>query len=158
MQEGNLRRPPRRYEDAARVRPEDYQALLLMQGPLTSLGRVTDAQAALRRGLQVVEKHLELNPDDARALYLGASALVMLGDRDRGLEWVRRAFTIDPEDSGVLYNVACSYAILGMTEDAITCLEKAVKNGFGHREWLENDADLNALRADPRFEAIRKQL
>ncbi len=158
MQEGKLEEAARRYEDAARVRPEDYQALLLMQGPLTSLGRVTDAQAVLRRGLAVVEKHLELNPDDARALYLGASALVMLGDRDRGLEWVRRAFTIDPEDSGVLYNVACSYAILGETEDAIMCLEKAVQNGFGHREWLENDADLNSLRGDPRFEAVRKQL
>ena len=158
MQEGKLEEAARRYEDAARVRPEDYQALLLMQGPLNGLGRTADAEGAVRRGLQVVEKHLELNPDDARALYLGAGALVMLGNRDRGLEWARRAFAIDPEDSGVLYNVACAYVSLGMTEDAIICLEKAVQNGFGHREWLENDSDLDALRADPRFEALRKRL
>ena len=82
----------------------------------------------------------------------------MLGNRDRGLEWARRAFAIDPEDSGVLYNVACAYVSLGMTEDAIICLDKAVQNGFGHREWLENDSDLDALRADPRFEALRKRL
>jgi serine/threonine protein kinase/tetratricopeptide (TPR) repeat protein len=158
MQEGKLEEAARRYEDAARVRPEDYQALLLMQGPLNGLGRKADAMEAVRRGLQVVEKHLELNPDDARALYLGASALVMVGDRDRSLEWARRAFAIDPEDSGVLYNVACAYVYLGLTEDAIACLEKAVQNGFGHREWLENDSDLDPLRADPRFEALRKRI
>jgi Flp pilus assembly protein TadD len=129
-----------------------------MQTPLKGLGRTAEAQAALRRGLQVAEKHLELNPDDARALYLGGGALVQLGERERGLEWARRAFGIDPEDSALLYNVACVYALVGQTEDAIACLEKAVQNGFGHREWLENDTDLNALRGDPRFEALRKKL
>jgi Flp pilus assembly protein TadD len=108
--------------------------------------------------LRVAEKHLELNPDDARALYLGASALVQLGDRERGLEWAKRAFGIDPEDSSVLYNVACVYALVGRLDDAIGCLEKAVQNGFGHKEWLENDSDLEPLRGDPRFEALRKKL
>jgi serine/threonine protein kinase/tetratricopeptide (TPR) repeat protein len=158
VQEGKLEEAARRYEDAARVRPEDYQALLLMTGPLTGLGRAADSESARRRGLQVVENHLELNPDDARALYLGAGALVQLGERDRALEWTRRAFTIDPEDSGVLYNVACVYTMMGQTDDAIACLEKAIQNGFGHREWLENDSDLAALRGDPRFEALQKRI
>ena len=105
-----------------------------------------------------IEKHLELNPDDARALYLGAGALVLLGERDRGLEWTKRARAIDPEDPGVLYNVACSYALLGRSDDAIACLEQAIWNGFGHREWLDNDSDLDSLRADPRFQALRSKL
>ena len=122
------------------------------------LGRIADAQTALRRGLQVAERHLELNPDDARALYLSATALVLLGERERGLELARRAFAIDPDDSGVLYNVACVYALLGYANDAITCLEKAIQNGFGHREWLEHDSDLASLRGDPRFAALREKL
>jgi TolB-like protein/Flp pilus assembly protein TadD len=158
FQEGKLEEAVRHYQDAARVRPEDYQALLLMQGPLTRLGRRADVEATLRQGLRVAEKHLELNPDDARALYLGAGALVRLGERDRGLEWTKRARAIDPEDPGVLYNVACSYAQLGQTADAMTCLEQAVHNGFGHREWLENDSDLDTLRTDPRFQALLKKL
>jgi len=158
FQEGKLEEAVQHYEDASRVQPEDYQALLLMSAPLTGLGRKADAQAALRRGLRVAEKHLELNPDDARALYLGASGLVQLGERERGLEWARRAFGIDPDDSGVLYNVACVYALVGQIDDAIRCLEKAIQNGFGHREWLENDSDLNSLRSDPRFEALRRKL
>jgi adenylate cyclase len=158
FQEGKLEEAAQHYEDASRVRPEDYQALLLMQGPLTGLGRIADAQTALRRGLEVAERHLELNPDDARALYLSATALVLLGERDKGLELARRAFAIDPEDSGVLYNVACVYALLGYADDAINCLEKAIQNGFGHREWLEHDSDLASLRSDPRFAALREKL
>jgi hypothetical protein len=54
--------------------------------------------------------------------------------------------------------VACSYALLGKIDDAIACLEKAVQNGFGHREWLENDSDLGPLREEPRFQALLKKL
>jgi serine/threonine protein kinase/Flp pilus assembly protein TadD len=158
FQEGKAEESVKHYLDAARVRPEDYQALLLMQSPLNSLGRHDEAKAVLRRGLQVAEKHLELNPDDARALYLAAGALVQLGDQERALEWARRAQAIDPEDSGLLYNVACVFALAGLTDDAITSLDKAVQNGFGHREWIDNDSDLDSLRGDPRFDAVRKRL
>ena len=129
-----------------------------IDGPLNALGRKADGQAALRRGLQVAEKHLELNPDDARALYLGAGALIKLGERERGLEWSKRAYAMDPEDPGVLYNVACNYALLGQTDDAIACIEKAVQNGFGQREWLENDSDIDSVRGDPRFQVLLKKL
>jgi len=158
FQEGKLEEAVRHYQDASRVRPEDYQALVLMSAPLKGLGREKDSLATLRRGLEVAERHLELNPDDARALYLGAGAMVQLGERERGLDWTRRAYAIDSEDPGVLYNVACSYAQIDKHDEAMTCLEKAVQNGFGHREWLENDSDLDSLRGDPRFQALLKRL
>ncbi len=101
-----------------------------------------------------MEKHLELNPDDARALYLGASGLIQRGDRARGLEWNRRALAIDPEDSGLLYNVACVFALLGQKEDAIDTISKSVANGMHQWEWLEQDSDLDPLRGDPRFDAL----
>jgi serine/threonine protein kinase/tetratricopeptide (TPR) repeat protein len=158
QQQGRFDDAVRQYEAASRVRPEDFQTPLLMQGPLTGLGRTEDAMNALRRGLQVAEKHLELNPDDARALYLGAGALAQLGERDRALDWAKRAHAIDPDDSGVLYNVACVYALAGLAGDALACLDKAIQNGFGHREWLDNDSDLTSLRGDPRFQALRQKL
>jgi serine/threonine protein kinase/Flp pilus assembly protein TadD len=158
FQEGKLEEAVRHYEDASRVRPEDYQALMLMQAPLKALGRHEEAAAALRRGLQVVERHLELNPDDARALYLGGGALVQVGERERGLEWARRAQAIDPDDPGVLYNVACVHAFLGQPDEAIACLERSIRNGFGHREWLENDSDLDSLRGDQRFKSLLSKI
>lgn len=50
------------------------------------------------------------------------------------------------------------YALAGQTDDAIGCLEKAIQNGFGHREWFENDSDLDSVRGDPRFEVLRRKL
>jgi Flp pilus assembly protein TadD len=112
----------------------------------------------MRAASIAVEHHLELNPDDARALCLGAAGLMSLGQQAKALEWAQRAYALDPEDSGILYNVACVYALGGRLHDAMSCLEQAVKNGFGHREWLENDTDLDPLRGEPRFQALVSKL
>ena len=81
-----------------------------------------------------------------------------LGQRDQALERARRASTIDPEDSAVLYNVGCVYALAGSDEEALDHLDKAIQNGFGHRDWLENDSDLDSIRDQPRFQALLRKL
>ena len=115
-------------------------------------------RAAQQEVLQRIERHLQFHPDDVRAVYLGAAALCEVGQRERSLEWAQRALNMEPEDSAVLYNVACAYSLLGETEKAITCLEKAVSRGFGHKEWIESDPDLNSLHYNPRFPALLQQL
>jgi len=158
VQENKLEEAVQHYSDASRVRPEDYQALLLMTAPLRALGRIEEAMEVQRRGVQLAERYLELNPEDGRALVLGATGLIELGLRERALEWAQRAYHMDPEDPGVLYNVASVYALGGMTDEAIRCLEAAIENGFGHREWLENDSDLDSLRGDERFRALQSRI
>jgi TolB-like protein/Flp pilus assembly protein TadD len=158
FQQGKHQEAVAHYEEASRVRPEDYQTYMLCSFALAAQGRKSEAEAALRRGLQVAERHLELNPDDARALYLSANALTQLGERARGLELAARALALDPDDSGVLYNVACVNAIAGERDAALGLLEKAVRNGFGHREWLEHDSDFHSIRNEPRFEALLRSL
>ena len=98
---------------------------------------------------------MKLDPDDARALYLGAVALSATGEKTKAREWAKRAVAMDPDDSAVLYNVACVYALLGLADSAIDCLEQAVKNGFGHWEWVAHDPDLDSLRQHPRFQALQ---
>jgi adenylate cyclase len=158
LTEGKLEEAVRRYRDAWRVRPEDYQAIFLSADPLITLGRNDEALEAARRGLKVADAHLDLNPDDARAWYLSAAALMRLGQRGQALERARRAYAIDPEDAGVLYNLACIYALGGSTAEALDHLDKAIQNGFGQREWLENDSALDSVRDDPRFEALLRKL
>jgi tetratricopeptide (TPR) repeat protein len=158
FQQGKHEEAVRHYGEASRIRPEDYQTLMLQSFAFAALGRKGEAEAALRRGLQVAGKHLELNPEDARALYLGGNALVQLGEREKGLEWAGRALQLDPDDSGVLYNVACVRALAEQKEEALACLEKAIRNGFGHREWLQNDSDFDSLRGDSRFQELLERL
>jgi tetratricopeptide (TPR) repeat protein len=158
VQQGKLADAVKYFEQAAKLRPEDYQAPLLVAAVYRGLGRDADALDAYRRGLAVAERHLQLHPDDARALYLGANALCQLGDRDRGLEWTRRAVAIDPDEPMILYNVACVYALLGQSDDALSSLENAVARAYAHKAWLQHDADLNSIRSSPRFESLLNRL
>ena len=50
--------------------------------------------------------------------------------------------------------MACLYSLEDMPDRAIECLEEAVEAGFGHRDWIEQDPDLNAVRDHPRFQAL----
>ncbi|MBZ5516063.1 MAG: protein kinase [Acidobacteriia bacterium] len=158
FQQGKLAKAAGLFEQASRVKPDDFQAPGLAATVYEGLGRKDDAIAAHRKSLALIEKHLEVHPDDARALYLGANSLLQVGEREKGLDWARRALAMDPEEPSILYNVACVYALQGAINEAIECLEGAVKFGFGHKEWIRNDSDLDALRSHPRFQALLERL
>jgi serine/threonine protein kinase/Flp pilus assembly protein TadD len=154
FQQGNLDQAAELFEKASTANPDDYQAPQLLGMVYSSLERKADAEAAYRRAWQNSEKHLELHPDDARALYLGAGALSRLGERARSLEWARRALAIDPEDCGILYNVACVYSMEGKIEEAIDCLAKAMARASWYKTWAQRDSDLEKLHGHPRFMSL----
>jgi len=153
FQRGDLERAATLFNEASRVQ-EDHEASYFGAQTLSALKRSAEANAAYRRALPVIERHLELNPDDARAFTMGAVAFSRLGDRRRGLEWAERATAVDPDDAGIAYNVACLYALEGELDRAIERLAAAMRAGFAHRDWIEHDPDLDALREDPRFRAL----
>jgi adenylate cyclase len=93
-----------------------------------------------------------------RALYMGANALVALGDLERGFEWARRALAIDPDDAMLLYNMACIYSMAGRTEEALELIERSVRSGMNRLGWLQNDSNLDAVRDHPRFVAAVEEL
>jgi TolB-like protein/cytochrome c-type biogenesis protein CcmH/NrfG len=146
------------YERAMALRPEDYQSPLLCAQIYDDLGRTQDARAARERGVAVAERHLEMNPDDARAMYMAANGLVALGERTRGRQWAERALRMRPEDSMLLYNVGCIYSMLGLSGEALDCLEKAVRNGLRQKGWFEHDNNLDPLRTHPRFQQVMRSL
>jgi TolB-like protein/Flp pilus assembly protein TadD len=156
--EGKLEEAVSHYNDAWRVRPEDYKAILLSTDALAKLGWDDKALEAARQGVQVADAHLQLNPDDAHAWQLSGAALMRLGQREQAMERARRALAIDPEDTVALYNVACIYALAGSSNEAIDHLDRAIQNGFGQREWLENDSALDPIRGEPRFQALLRKL
>ena len=154
FQSGNLVKAAELYEQAARLNPDDYQAVSLLVAVYHGLGREAEAAATEQRALQLTERHIEIHPDDPRALYLGAGILARMGDHVKGLDWARRALAIDPEETSILYNVACVYALMGRSEDALSCLGKVMEHGTFYKNWAAKDSDLDSIRSDPRFQAL----
>ena len=146
------------FAQASRTNPADYQAPSLRGLCFRALGRADEARDAFQDCIEKVEDHLQLHPDDVRAVYMGSGALVGVNETDRALEWADRALAMDPEESAVIYNVACTYALLGQTQRAIDCLQKALRQGFGHKEWMEHDPDLESLRDHARFKVLISEL
>jgi adenylate cyclase len=157
FQSGKLQESIALFRRAAEVRPEDFQALLLAEMPLRRLGRLEEVAATRREGLRRVERQLELDPNDARALILGAGAL-LVEDRARALAWTARAVALAPDEPSVTVNAACGYARLGRKEEALELLAESFGRGYGKRDWIENDPDYESLRDDPRFQAMMARL
>lgn len=146
------------YEEAENINPEDCQAPSLMAFTCRTLGQTARCEAAYRRTLAKVKKVLEFHPDDSRAIYLGATAYLELGEREKGLEWARRAYSLDPDDPYIVYGIACFFSRLGETEEALGYFEQALRAGFSHAEWVRNDSDFDAIRDNPRFQAALRTL
>ncbi len=155
--QGNLPKTIQMYEKAIEVNPHDYQAPLLVAQIYSDLGEEEKAKASRLRGIKAAQSKLMLNPDDTRALYMGANGLVGLGEHARGLEWAEQAMRIDPDEPMVLYNVACIQSLARKYDDALNSLEKAVRSGLKQKTWLEHDSNLDPLRSSPRYKKLLKQ-
>ncbi len=156
--QGDIERAAELFAQAAEVDPAEYQARCLRVQILRGLGREEEALREAQENIAVLEHHLQWNPDDVRALHLGAGSLVALGQTERARRWLARALEIDPDDSILLYNVACNYATMGDIESSMDYLEAAVRNGMVNLAWITNDTDLDPLRKLPRFQSLLERI
>jgi adenylate cyclase len=87
---------------------------------------------------------------------LGANAFLELGEREEALQFAEAALQAEPDSEATHYNGACFYARAGEVEKALDCLEQSVR--FIDTEWMDNDADLDPLREEPRFRALMAKI
>jgi len=146
------------FEKATQVRPENYEAVIFLAQAYDDLNMETEMKKANQRALEVVRKHLDLYPDDPRALYLGALPLIRADKQDEALQWLEKAVSINPNEKFVLYNAACIYSKSGNSDKALDYFEQAIESGYSSREWIDNDSDLDPIRDHPRFQNILKKL
>ena len=156
--QGQFEKAAELFGQASQASPADFQALSLRGLCFRALNREAEAHATFQQCLKKIDNHLQLNPDDVRAVYMKSGSFISLGDHAQGIEWSDRALAMDPEEPSVLYNVACNYALLKETEKALDCIEKAFHKGFGHIEWMEHDPDFSSVKNHPRFKALMRGL
>ncbi|GMU84041.1 MAG: hypothetical protein AMXMBFR47_39110 [Planctomycetota bacterium] len=74
-------------------------------------------------------------------------------DYEQALKLAEQAYAVAPKDSHVLYNLACFHALLGHRDKALEFLGVAVECGYFAPRQISKDADLAAVRDDPRYQA-----
>lgn len=60
--------------------------------------------------------------------------------------------------SSAHYNLACLYSLQGKIEAALLHVTKATENGFLDFAWMDEDRDLDQLRNDPRYGALKQKV
>ncbi|HYF46120.1 MAG TPA: site-2 protease family protein [Acidimicrobiales bacterium] len=107
----------------------------------------------------VVDRVLASRADDAEAARMGLQHALFLGGRfdesARVGEAMMAAGTTEPV---VAFNTACAHARAGRRDAALEALATAVDLGFRDMTMLEQDPDLAAVRADPRFAMLRNRV
>jgi adenylate cyclase len=155
---GNFEKAAWLYLRAAEVSPADYLPLVYLSQSYSEMGRKEDERKARHRAIELIERALGVNPDDARARYMGAANFAAMGDKAKAIEWANLALQSSEDEPMVFYNAACTFAVLEEHERAIDLLERAVRLGWGDRAWMANDSDLASLRDKPRFQALLSNL
>lgn len=151
---GDLETAAKLYKHASIIDPDDYQAPLLLGQIYDTLERPIEAAAVRRQGVRAAERRLRHHPEETRALYMAANALVCLGQSEQGLRWAERALELEPDEPMLLYNVGCIYSLAGKSDLAVQYIEKAAAGRDGFIEWLRVDSNLDPIRDDPRFRAL----
>ena len=155
---GDLKKALKLFEKAQSVRPEDYQSAALIASVLRRLGRSDEAQRAAQIAMESINRHLELNPEEARAFNLGAIILARIGEVERAKQWNERAMSLAPDDDAILYNASCVFAVLGEEDRALAGLQRAIEAGLTGGDWVSYDPDWKQLHNHPRFQALVQRL
>lgn len=159
------------------IYPNDPEATVEYSSVLRRDKKYPDAESALRKMLQASPGNINLKMEmalvkyglnskteaeeivssiinsrpDPGSIYLNlASSLVSMSRFREAADYYEKAIQIRPREPDY-YNLACCYALLNEKEKAFENLDKALRNGYGSKQLLQNDSDLNSIRTDPRF-------
>jgi TolB-like protein/Flp pilus assembly protein TadD len=146
------------FKEAGRVNPADYQSPAYLAFIYQTIGQKEKMAPVLQEAFYKVEQQLALNPDDSRAIYLGAGVLIRMGDSPKAMEWVKQLAATERDEPHLLYGIACLYSMTGKIEESIYYLKKAVEAGFAHRQYLEKDSDFDPIRSHSAYQALIKGL
>ncbi len=154
---GHVREAIPYFEKAASLNDTDWHNPLML---LSCYEAVGDERQRLRVASIVrerVQHALAMDPTNGTALASAASALAVLGDKDRAREWMRRALLLDPDNLVMRYNAACALLRdLGEPGEALDTLEPFFK-AVTSNTWIwhaEADPDFDSIRDDPRFKEM----
>lgn len=156
FEERNYTKAAQMFEKVLELDDRDY----LVWGNLASAyywapGERTKARAAFERAAKMAEEQRKVNPRDPKLLCDLADYYAMLGKREQALPLLDEALALAPNNVQLMFSAGDTYEQLGRREESLTWIGKALERGYPIVE-VERSPGLAKLRADPRFELLRK--
>jgi tetratricopeptide (TPR) repeat protein len=85
--------------------------------------------------------------------YFAAQAKINAGDPQAAYDVAAAGLADHPGSATLHYNLACYASLAGNSEQALEHLGRAFELDPQARRWAADDADLDAIRSDPRYPA-----
>lgn len=152
--QGDVHKAIEFYQKASEIRLDCYRCDLIQMTMMASLGNKKGALKKAREGLDKAKDFLESNPDDNRALNMGAFALYRLGRVDEAEDWMNTSLINSPRNSELTYNAAGFYSLTGEINKSLDYLAQAADSGCFNLTWLDQDSDFDSVREEPKFKEI----
>jgi hypothetical protein len=118
----------------------------------SQLMRAGKAEAARAVFMEVIE-----NEEKKEVAYNGLGVTFYMRERyDEAMKAYKKAVEINPMYPDPYYNLACLYALKSNANQAFRFLNMAFLNGYIDDQTLDQDHDLDNIRADPRFQKLKE--
>jgi serine/threonine protein kinase/tetratricopeptide (TPR) repeat protein len=143
------------YEQCARLKPYSEEPWMHVYMTYLRKGDQRASLQAKKKLLEIGERKLKTNPEDAITLSRMAGPYADFGERPKAYAALQKVLEIDPTDGLAQYNCACTYAVLGDKKEALACLRNAIRSGYKNvSEWVKSDPDLVSLHNEPEYQAL----
>jgi non-specific serine/threonine protein kinase len=133
---------------------DDYNVYIPYINSLMSSGDTARAQQVREKLVTVLERQIDMVPEDVRARILLANSYAFFGNKNDAARQLEKAVAMRPNDANTLYNAACTYGLLEMKTESLAMLIRAKECGFSDMEWVSRDSDLACLHGEPEFERL----
>jgi eukaryotic-like serine/threonine-protein kinase len=159
---GNLYGVQHRFNDcihatrqALQINDQDYEVWGNLVEAYEWVGDRENANIATSRAIELLERAVKQNPQDAEAEAMLAAMLARRGTRAEAMSKIKTSLALAPDSQYVLCEVADAYERLGDRKRAIVYLQRALQRGFPPGQ-LNGDFDLVGVIADPGFQRLHK--
>lgn len=141
------------YTEATHISGSDYKIFGNLGEAQYFAGKRQEADQAYRKGIELGEEAVKINPRDPEVLSYLASYHVMLGERAPALKYLDQALAYGKSDKEILFSAALVYNRLGETGTALEWLSKALQAGYSLTTVRESP-DLDNLHNNSRYQAL----
>ena len=135
------------YDQAIALDQQNYNALSGEGVALAMRGNASGTKADVTAGIKLIQKALEIAPDDVASFYNLALAYKINGQYAESIQWFQKVIAKDPNNTWSYYGIATIYGDQGDAPHAVEYLTKAIA--------LDKENVLDAARTQSHFDKIR---